>query len=486
VTEKDSTKDSIKDSIKDSTKDSTTEVLNQDGWFRVHLTADSMEAFLTLEQPSGEGKWPTKADALAVLRDENIVFGVDEEVIEHLVQQRPTGSILVARGRAAEPGMDAEIKLFFEIGSIWKFFTEETSDKVDFREVQTIQNVTAGQVIGEKIPATQGKPGCNVLGREILPQNGKDKSFKLGKNAAWTEDGLKIISKIDGEPSSARNQINVNPVHEIRGNVDFKSGNIKFLGSLVIHGNVDSGFRVEAEGDITIHGGVEAAELKVDGNIVIRGGVTGMDKCFISCGGDFAAKYVEHAKIDCGGSVMVKEAIMHCEVNAERRVVVETGKGLIVGGVIRAGDDIAVKTIGSRFGTVTELEAGTKPKLQIEAQELEGTLQNARVNLEKSEKVMVLLERIPRLPPDRQAMYQDLLKTTLALKEQITTAEARQKEIIEETLVISKVRGRVKVKDTLYPGVRVEIAGAVLIIRDEYQYSTLVYNEGEVQIQPYR
>jgi uncharacterized protein (DUF342 family) len=464
----------------------TTEVLNQDGWFRVHLTADNMEAFLTLEPPSDEGKWPTKADALAALRAENIVFGVDEEVIEQLVEQHPTGSVLVAKGRAAEPGMDAEIKLYFEIGAFWKFFAEETSDKVDFREVQTLQNVKTGQVIGEKIPATPGKPGCNVLGREIPPQNGKDKSVKLGKNAAWTEDGLKIVSKIDGEPSSARNQINVNPVHEVRGNVDFKSGNIKFLGSLVIHGNVDGGFRVEAEGDITIHGRVEAAELKADGNVLIRGGVTGMDKCVISCGGDFAAKYVEHAKIDCGGSVTVKEAIMHCEINADTRVVVETGKGLIVGGVIRVGEDIAAKTIGSRFGTVTELEAGTKPKLQIEAQELEETLQNSRVNLEKSEKVMVLLERTPRLSPDRQAMYQNLVKTVLALKEEITTAEARQKEIIEETLVISKARGRVKVKETLYPGVRVEIAGAVLIIRDEYQYSILVYNEGEIQIQPYR
>jgi uncharacterized protein (DUF342 family) len=464
----------------------STEVLTRDGWFRVQISSNNMEASLKLEAPVGEGKWPTKADALEALRAQNVVYGVIEDEIANLVEQRLTETVLVARGKPAEPGRDAEIKLLFEIGAMWKFANNDDTEKVDYRDIQTLQNVTAGQVIGEKIPATAGIPGYNVCGREISPLNGKDKSVRLKKNVYWSEDGLKIISKINGEPSCVQNQITVNPIHEIRGDVNFKSGNIVFLGSLVIYGNVDSGFRVEADGDITIQGSVEAADLKAAGNIMIRGGVTGRDKSNISCEGDFTAKYLEHAKIDCGGSVIAKEAIMHCEVNADGSVIVETGKGLIVGGVVRAGEVISAKTIGSRFGTITELEAGIKPKLKIESEQLEVAMQAHNDSLEKADKAIALLERIPNLPPDRQVMYRNLLKTVVALKDQIAQGEARRKEITEEILILSKSRGRIKVKETLYPGVRASIACATTITRDEFKYVLLVYNEGEVEVQAFR
>jgi uncharacterized protein (DUF342 family) len=464
----------------------STEVLIRDGWFRVHLSSNNMEASLTLEPPVGEGKWPSKADALEALRTQNIVYGVMEDAIDNLIEQHLPESVLVAKGRPAQAGRDAEIKLFFEIGSLWKFINNDDADKVDYRDVQTLQNVTAGEVIGEKIPATEGSPGTNVCGREIPPIKGKDKVIRVGKNAYLSGDGLKIISKIDGEPSCVQNQINVNPVHEIRGDVNFKSGNINFLGSLIIHGNVDSGFRVEAEGDITIMGSAEAAGLKAGGNIAVRGGIIGRDKSYIECEGDFTAKYLEHVKIDCGGSVYAKEAIMHCEVNADVNVIVETGKGLIVGGAIRAGELISAKTVGSRFGTTTELETGVRPKLKLESEQLDTAIQNHNESLEKAEKAIVLLERIPRLPPDRQEMYQTLLKTVVTVKEQLAQAEARRKEVMEEILVLSKSRGRVKVKEILYPGVRATIAGVTTITRDEYKYVLLAYNEGEVQIQTYR
>jgi uncharacterized protein (DUF342 family) len=466
------------------------EVLSKDGWFRVRLSANKMEASLTLEAPVGDGKWPTKDDALKTLQTQNVVYGVMDGVVANLTKQRLPETVIVARGKPAEPGRDAEIKLLFETGVMRKFINDDDDDddsaKVDYRDVQTLQNVTPGQVIGEKIPSTQGIPGWNVCGREIFPVNGKDKAVRLGKNVYWSEDGLKIISKIAGEPGSVHNQINVNPVHEIRGDVNFNSGNIAFLGSLVIHGNVDSGFRVEAEGDITIMGSVEAADLKAKGNIMIRGGVTGRDKSNISCGGEFTAKYLEHAKIDCGGSVIAKEAIMHCEINADGNVIAETGKGLIVGGVVRVGGVISAKSIGSKFGTATELEAGIKPNLKIESEQLEVALKDHNENLKKAEQAVALLERIPHLPPNRRVMYDNLLGTVVALKEQIAQTEARLKEITEEIVILSKSRGCVKVKETLYPGVRVSIGGSNSIIRDEYKYVLLVYNEGEVQVQAFR
>lgn len=462
------------------------EINRRDGWFRVHISGNFMEASLELEPPLGEGKWPTKSDAFAALHAEGIIYGVMEEVIDEILQYGLTEPRVVAKGKPAEPGVDAQINILFETGTVWKFAEDvEDSAKVDYRNIQTIQTVRTGEVLAEKIPATKGEPGFDIYGRTINPQPGKDKFIKLGKNVAWTEDNLKIVSKIDGEPNYVMNQINVFPVHEVHGDVNFKSGNITFPGSLIIRGNVDSGFRVEADGDITINGSVEAADIRAGGNITIRGGITGREKCYISCGGDFAAKYVEYAKIDCDGTVTVKEAIMHCEVNANSKVLVEMGKGLIVGGVVRAGEEISVKTVGSKFGTATELEAGVRPKLKIEFQQLEAQLAANKENLDKAEKAIAILEKMPHLPPERYEMYQNLRITVDSLRNEIAVAEARRKEIMEEILVLSKGRGKIKIKDTLFPGIKATIAGAISIVRDEYKRVCLVYSEGEIKMLPY-
>jgi uncharacterized protein (DUF342 family) len=462
------------------------EILKRDGWFRVHIAPNFMEASLELEPPQADGRWPTKADAIEALRSEGIIFGVKEEVVDRILEQRLTDVVVVARGKESEAGADAEITMLFEVGTFRKFMEADDAEKVDYRNVQTIQNVTAGQAVARKTPATEGVPGTDIYGRPIAPASGKDKFIKLGKNVAWTDDKLTVVSKIDGEPNFILNQLNVYPVHEVNGDVNLKSGNIAFLGSLLIRGKVDSGFKVEAEGDITIYGSIEAADIKADGGITVHGGVTGMGKCQIVCNGDFTAKYIENAKIDCGGTVVIKEAIMHCEVNADARVLVEMGKGLIVGGLIRAGEDISAKTIGSRFGTLTELEAGVKPKLKIEFRQLETEIPGNKEKLEKSEKAIAILGRMPKLPLERREMYANLLQTVSYLRTWIEEAEQRKEAIKEEILVLSKGRGKIRIKEILYPGIKATIAGATMAVRDEYKYVTMVYSEGEVKMQPYR
>jgi uncharacterized protein (DUF342 family) len=462
------------------------EILKRDGWFRVHIAPKFMEASLELEPPQAEGRWPTKADALEALRSEGIIYGVMEEVVDRILEQHSTDVVVVARGKEPEAGVDAEITMLFEVGAFRKFMEADDAEKVDYRNIQTIQNVTAGQTVARKIPATEGVPGTDIYGRPVAPAPGKDKFIKLGKNVEWTDDKLSVVTKIDGEPNIVLNQLNVYPVHEVHGDVNFKSGNISFLGSLLIRGNVDSGFKVEAEGDITIFGSIEAADIKAGGSVTVRGGVTGRGKCQIVCNGDFTAKYIENAKIDCGGTVNIKEAIMHCEINADARVLVEMGKGLIVGGLIRAGEDISAKTIGSRFGTATELEAGIKPKLKIEYHQLETEIPVNKEKLDKSEKAIVILEKMPKLPLERREMYENLLQTVSYLRTWLEEAEQRREAIKEEILVLSKGRGKIRIKEILYPGIKATIAGATMAVRDEYKYVTLIYSEGEVRMQTYR
>lgn len=459
---------------------------DQDGRCRIQVSNDAMEAYLTIDPPMGEGRWPTKEDAMQAISSEKVVYGIIEDAVNEAVNKHHLKPVLIAKGKAPVNGTDAEIKYLFETGVFRKAFIEDEFGRVDYRQNQSLQNVIIGQKIVEKIPATPGVPGVNVRGEEVKATPGKDKQVKLGKNVVWTEDKLAIVSKINGEPSLANNKVSVHEIHEIKGDVNYQSGNINFLGSVIIQGNVESGFKVEAEGDVTIYGNVDSADIKAGGNIFIKGGISGMDKGEVICGGDFSAKYIEHAIVDCEGTITVREAIMHCQVNADQKVICEGGKGLVVGGLIRSGEEISAKTIGSRLGTVTELEVGVKPKLKLELQELEEQLKQNKDSLDKAEKAISLLSKIPNLPDDRKEMLQNLIKTSYALKAQINEADTKRQELLEEILVKSKEKGKIKVKDIIYPGIRVTMGKTTIMIQDEIKYAVLVYNEGEIQIQPYR
>lgn len=457
----------------------------RDGWVRVQVMKDSMEAYLFIEPPWGGGNWPTKEDALKALNSEKIVFGLLEAEIDQAIVLKETRPVLVARGKEPVPGVDAVFKFYFKTGleSAERKYRENNQGRIDFRDIQTVESVTAGTVIAEKIRATEGEPGINVCGQPVSPAPGKDSQIKLGRNVAWDRDNLKIIAGIAGEPTLTGMMINVYPVHEVAGDVNFKTGNLLFVGNIVITGNVDGGFRVEAEGDVTIYGVIEAAEVRAGGNLTIYGGVSGMDKSVISCAGNLSAKYIEHAAVNCAGDIFVKEGIMYCRVNAAQKVTVEGGKGLIVGGVVRAGEEISAKIIGSRFGTATELEVGVKPEVKTEFQELEVMIREHKLNLEKTEKALESLDKLSNLSQERRSLFQSLANTSYALKNEITQAETRKKALFEEMTVLTREKARIRVWDTIFPGVRVSIGKAATVIRDELRDVVLYNNKGDIQYQ---
>lgn len=461
-------------------------VQDRDGRCKLMVSSNGMEATLAIEPPVGEGKWPTKEQALRALQAENITYGVLDNVVDDVIRFKLTKPAVIAKGKPPVPGKDAEIKVLFESGVFRKASIEDEFGRVDYRQLQTVQNVVTGQVIAEKDPATPGEPGYDIRGREIPAVPGKDKTLKTGKNAAWSENGLSLIATSGGEPVLVHGRVSIHPVYELKGDVNFDTGNINFSGNVLIHGHVQSGFKVEAEGDITIYGNVDSADIKAGGNLFIQGGISGMDKSEIYCGGDFSAKYIEHATVVCDGNVTAKESIMYCQINADSKVLVEGGKGLLVGGVIRSGEEISAKIIGSRLGTVTELEVGVRPQTKLELQEIEDQIKTNSESLDKAEKAIVILSKIPNLPDDRKEMLQNLIKTTYVLKSQIAEAEIHHQELLDEIQSRAKEKVRIKIKDTIYPGVRVTMGRTTIMIQDEIKYATLVYNEGEIQILPYR
>lgn len=441
---------------------SKTPVIEKDGRCQVSYSNDMLEAFLLIEPPSG-GRWPSLEEAVAFIETENIL-DYDKNAVAGAIERHQTNPIRFARGKPAVNGKDAEFKINYELKDLHKIYIEglvaDKNGRVDYHQVKTVQTVTVGDIIAEKIMCTPGENGINVHGQMIPAVPGEDRPIKLGKNVKWDDDGLNVIATESGKPTLVNNLISVLPIHEIYGDVNFHTGNIYFDGDIVIHGNVENGFKVEADGDIVIMGYVDAAEVSAGGNLSVKGRVFGSDKGKLVCDGDFYAKEVERVTVISKGTVTVHEAIMHSRVIAEKKVEVEYGKGWIVGGSIHAGEEISARVIGSRLSTVTELEIGPVVKIKIVDLQSLGNQRNTE-SVSPSETVDMETISEPNLPV-----------TPLP-----NSAET------EATL---KTKGRIRFKDVIYPGVRITSDPFKFIIQNELTFGSLTCHEGHLHLLPYR
>ncbi len=256
---------------------------------------------------------------------------------------------------------------------------------------------------------------------------------------------------------------------------------------MVIRGDIENGFVVRAEGDVTVGGNVEGGSIYAGGNVTIRGGIAGQDKTVIECKGNLYARYIDHAKIEVEGEIRGRDAILHSQVSAGQKIILESRKGMVMGGVVRARDEINVQVLGSRMGTATEVEVGTSPALRKELLELEKKITAMERELDKVEKNLVLLNKKGfDIPPKLEELKANLIRTSFYLKAELRKHTVRRDELSEEISGPRAEKGRIKVRQRIYPGVKVTIGNAVRIFKDEVHYAVLTYEEGEVAVQAYR
>ena len=217
-------------------------------------------------------------DILQALSEKNITFGIKHGEIAAILDRLEEGSYLIAEGEAPGETVDDRVELKFNAGQ-GEQKIDDTSDRVDFRDLWEIPSVDPGTLLAKKFAGRQGKPGRKVNGEMIIPPEPVPCDIIPGKGAEITGDGLRVISKFSGRPTAKRLGkglvIDVEPVFQKNGDVDIRSGNIRFKGDVVVHGNVCEGMIVQAAGKVNIYGMIFGAQVAAQGNIVVGKNITG-------------------------------------------------------------------------------------------------------------------------------------------------------------------------------------------------------------------
>jgi hypothetical protein len=453
----------------------------------VEVTEDEMAAYLTVLSPGGENV--TLEDVKSALKREGVTYGIDEGRISTLLREKEFNrAVVVARGRPAVPGQDAVITFKFRKERKGLSPEVEEGGRVDYRKLNLVENAVSGQVLVTKSLPTKGTPGMTVRGREINAPDGEDVPIPAGKNTEISQDGLQLIATISGQPVWTGTRVDVEPVFEVKGDVDFSVGNIDFVGSLVINGDIKDGFEVKATNDIEVKGSIEMADVSAGGDIVVHNGILGKEGGNVFAQGDITAKFIENANVEAMGNLFVQESIMHSYVDAGGSVVLAGGKhGNILGGRVRAGKEVNARVIGSWTETPTEVEVGIAPRTREEIIKLEREIEEDKKNFRELKlgikTLLNLKERLGKLSQEKEELLTKYLRAQNMLMSKLRDTTTRvnllQKELTKEA------GGQVCVFDVVYPGTKISIRTTTMYIKEEYKYATFVARGGKIEFKPY-
>lgn len=462
------------------------DVEKKDGHFTIEVVKGGTESLLFVSPPWG-GKPVTFEQVMFALERKGIVFGVDEDAVRAALEEMHEDSgTVVARGAPPVQGKDAVIRYYFE-KDVKTVPRELENGRVDYHDLNTVMNARTGTLLAEKIPATEGAPGKSVFGNEIPAKRGKDAALPYGKGVERSEDGLRLYASEDGCPVIAGNQLKVLTVYEVKGDVDFSTGNIYFVGDVVVHGTVKPGFKIIASGNVEVDQCVEDACIESEGKVVIRRGISGHGKAYIKAASDVLAKFIEHAEVYTNASVHTEEC-MHSTVYAGEKVVVDGKQGRIVGGLTRARQEVSAKTVGSPLATPTEIEVGIEPKLKDNLLRVSSQIASDTENLNRVDKGIQYIEKFMQsgesLPAEKAALYEKLSRTKRQIEERLEDIKEKRRKLKEQ--IFAEPEGNIIVKELLYPGVKVSFKRATRLITEEKKNVCLYEKEGEVKEMAYR
>ncbi|AWB46868.1 DUF342 domain-containing protein [Paenibacillus sp. CAA11] len=422
------------------------------------------------------------------LRNQGIHYGIQMDILHRFVEnpaEYTYSRTPIAFGREPVDGKDGVINYLVDMEEHRNTPKESEDGIVDYKNVIQLNNVKKGQLIATRDFPVPGEPGIAVTGEEIAFKPGKELHFKVGKNVVVNSEQTAMYAAIDGLVTRT-DKLNVFPVYEINGDVDYSIGNIDFVGTVVIRGNVLSGFKISAGGDIRITGGIEGAELEAEGSIDISGGIIGYNKGLVKAGQNVKSSFIQDGNVEAGVDVVVSQSIMHSNVRARRDVICLGTKGLIVGGHIQAGEKVVARVIGNPMSTTTSIEVGVLPELRNELSLLKQQLKDDTQNLDKTEKALVLLDQLAshgKLTPDKLAMR---AKLSLTKK----SAIQHQRELKERILEIEKTlentgRAKVQVMSMIYGGSKIAIGRYTRFIKDPISRMTFYFAEGDIAMSSY-
>jgi hypothetical protein len=342
------------------------------------VSEDAMAAWLEI-LPAAE----LSADlVIHHLTTRGITAGIDRTAVEAAVAQVLADGqpqrLQVATGTPPIEAEDGHVEFKFTVGR-----PAAKTDADDTRETGHVLAVQANQILALAFPARDGSPGTTVTGKPLRPRQDTGHMPPLTAGCNVRVEGNSYVATCDGMVIHENGCLQVLVECKVPGDLDFSVGNIRFSGAVTVGGSVLPGFVIEAGGPVVIGGNVDDARVTSGGDVTVRGGILGGGQAEVLAAGQIQTQFIEHARIEAGSDVIVRNYTLHSNISANGRIRAVTGKGAIIGGTVRSAAAIEVREIGSENVRDTRVAIGAPLKLEAQLAKVRQQIEAAQQAIDK-------------------------------------------------------------------------------------------------------
>ena len=210
----------------------------------------------------------TKEEIAEELAKAGITYGIDYSDLTDQVLKEQNQRILIARGTPPIPPIDGYIEYLFKQEQEAK--PDLDAERIDFYEFKPVLSVEADEILAKRTPGKAGKSGINIFGETITVAKPKEPKIVTGEGVRLSDDQLTAYSIKPGLPVIHNGVLRIIQVYELRSDANLETGNVRFNGEVIIHGNVCERVKVKSYiGGVQIYGMVDRAVIEAERDILI-------------------------------------------------------------------------------------------------------------------------------------------------------------------------------------------------------------------------
>ncbi|MDR3000080.1 MAG: FapA family protein [Fibromonadaceae bacterium] len=425
----------------------------------------------------------TATDISFLLLEKSVVYGIDYDTIAEILSKDIYGQdFIIATATPPIAGKDAILEEVIQIDPDAKPFLNEDGT-ADYRKWGNIRQIKEGEVICTRVPPTPGIPGISVFGYPLSPTPGEDFALPIGLNTRIKDNETKLVAAINGFLYRDGRDICVGGVYIIKGDVDYKTGNIEYHGDVLVRGSVMADFSVVANGNISVEGSVESAHLESKtGNIFLKGSVFGLNRGSIVAAKDIRAGNVQDCTLKAGQTITVIGQIRNCKIETQNLTTPSDGQ--IISSSVHFSGYVKCGHIGGKAESLNEFVL-----IEDERQKFKDELKSANEFFIKLNKAVELLQekqfaikpsdKSPEAENQRKLLASQLVACNNS-KEQLQVKRKRLIKLIE----IMPDRDALITTNILSPILKVSIFDFSKEFKQELSRLKISWKSGAIRMEP--
>lgn len=288
---------------------------------------------------------------------------IDIGVIDDIIKQLKFGDSFVAQRRIVsgdppEPGIDG--KIIINVQQLTQETHRELSpnDIADLHQLHLFDNIRKDQIIGRIYHPKPGIDGIDILGRRIISHCGQPASHCFDDTIDCIppdESGLGydlLVARQDGCLSLDSKRYTIQPTIKVDHDLDYRWGNIDFVGKVSVRGDVMPGFNIKANKGIYIQGSVRGGSLIAsEGDVTVSEYAFGGQESMIMAGKNFSATVVQEVNTEVIGDIYIRKEAINSQLRTSGHLYMPDGA--LVGGKVFSVKGVEARTIGAEAGTRT-------------------------------------------------------------------------------------------------------------------------------------